>query len=214
MPNGAIHILIIDDHAVVAETIAAYLSTVAGMRVSVASSVPQALAITEVAEDLRLVLIDLHMPEMSGFQGLRRIRDLRPDLSVAILSGDESPAAVRAALNSGASGYIPKTMSAPAVLAAVQMILAGTRYAPDPRLEATGNPADTLAFSKREREVLDSVVAGRSNKEVAMTLGIVPGTVALHLTNIYRKLGAKSRSQAIRRAFDLGIYADRRDFQA
>jgi DNA-binding CsgD family transcriptional regulator len=67
-------------------------------------------------------------------------------------------------------------------------------------------------LTPRENEVLAALVAGRSNKEIAVGLGVGPGAVALHLTNIYRKLDVPHRGQAIRRAFELGLHADRRQY--
>lgn len=206
-----IHVLVADGHAFVADTFAAYLTTRAGARVSKAASVAQALALVEAAEDISLALLDLHMPDMDGVMGFRCLRDRRPDLPVAILSGDASAEIARRVLDAGANGFILKSMGGPAILAAIRLILAGERYVPANLLQAEKARAAAPAFTQREHEVLGGLVDGRSNKEIASTMQISAATVALHLTNVYRKLNVASRGQAVRRAFELGLRTDRRD---
>lgn len=206
MPYESIHLLIVHDHALVADSFEAYLTSRGEpIRVSKATSMPQALAIAEVEEDLSLALLDLHMPGMNGLTGLGHLRERRPNLPVAILSGDASPSVARMALQAGASGFIPKSLGGPAVLAAIQLILAGARYLPaDLAQEARTDHVAATGLSQREREVLHALIDGRSNKQIASAMQITSATVALHLTNVYRKLNVTTRGQAVRRAFELG----------
>lgn len=212
MPHPSLHILLVDDHAFIMDSFEAYLASVGeGIRVSKALSMAQALAIAEVAEDLDLALVDLHMPEMDGMTGLRHLRERRPDLPVAILSGDPSPGVARAALQAGANGFIPKTLGGSAVLAAMRLMLTGAHYLPaEIARQAAHDEVAAIGLSGREREVLDALVHGRSNKEIATIMRVTAATVALHLTNIYRKLSVTSRGQAVRRALELGLHPDRR----
>ena len=203
------HLLIIDDHTFIADLFAAYVkSRGKAIRVSKATSVPQALAIAEATEDLDIVLLDLDLPGMDGLTGLPALRERRPDLPIAILSGDLSAATVHAAFKAGAHGFVTKTMSGDEVIAAIRLMLSGERYVPAALAGEMAKEAPGL--TPREYEVLAGLVHGRSNKEIARVLGVSGATVALHLTNIYRKLDVTSRSQAIRRAFETGLHQDRR----
>ncbi len=207
-PARKLHILIVDDHTLVTDMLELFLGQLdQPVKVSKATSVPQALALARAAEDLALVLLDLHMPDMDGLAGLRHLRRERPEVPVVILTGDTTAAAAELALSSGASGYIAKTIGGPGILDAVRRVLAGERYLPadlQNRVAArpVGNGSDGF-LSPRERTVLDELVEGRSNKEIGERLGIAVVTVSLHLRNIYRKLNVNGRTQAVRRGLEL-----------
>jgi two-component system, NarL family, nitrate/nitrite response regulator NarL len=200
-----VHLLMVDNQAYVTDAFEAYLTTLnERFRVSTATSMPQALAVVEAAEDLAVVLLDLQMPGVGGTTGIHRLLAIRPDMRIAVISGDASVAAARAALQAGAAGFIPKTMSGPAVVAAIRLVHSGERYFP---IDALHEPAAASAFTPREREVLNALVGGKANKEIAAELRVGPGAVALHLTNIYRKLDVRTRGQAVRQALALGLHA-------
>lgn len=203
-----IHLLMVDNQAYVTDAFEAYLTTLnERFRVSKATSLPQALAVVEAAEDLAVVLLDLQVPG-GGVAGIHRLLAVRPDLRIAAISGDASVAAARAALQAGAAGFIAKTMSGPAVVAAIRLVHSGERYFPiDALHEPAAASATGPAFTPREREVLNALVGGKANKEIAAELRVGPGAVALHLTNIYRKLDVKTRGQAVRQALALGLRA-------
>lgn len=207
---AASQILIVDDHALLIDALEIHLQQLARpMRLWRATSMLQALSLREKAGPIDLALLDLHMPDMDGLEGMRRLRESTPDLPVVIMSGDDSPETVHAVLAAGASGFIPKTLKGSAFQEAIRHVLAGERYVPDsielhppaPQVEAR------LQLTAREHDVLMKLVDGQSNKEIARAIDVEPSTVALHLTHLYRKLQVTSRAQAIRRAFDLGLTA-------
>ena len=159
------------------------------------------------------MLLDLRMPGMNGLAGFRAMQKELPNTPIVIFSGDTNPDLIKASLQAGASGFIPKTMRAPAMINALRLVLSGERYVPDlAMLTGDGKPGganlDTGgAFSQltpREREVLGLLVKGNSNKQIARQLKIEEITVALHLRSIYRKLNVASRTQAVRLALQLG----------
>ena len=203
-----LHILIVDDHTLITDMLELFLGQLGRpVRVSKAASVPQALALARTADDLALVLLDLHMPDMDGLAGLRHLKRERPDVPVVILTGDVTAAAAELALTNGASGFIGKTVGGPGILHALQRVLAGERYVPSDlhnlvAARPAGNGGDGL-LSRREQGVLDELIEGRSNKEISHRLGIAVVTVSLHLRNIYRKLQVKGRTQAVRRGLEL-----------
>lgn len=207
------HVLIVDDHTLVTDMLELFLSQgERPLRVSKAVSVPQALALVRAEEGLNLVLLDLHIPDMDGFAGLRNIRHLRPDLPVVIMSGDTSLVSIQAARDGGARGYVRKTAGGTTILKALRQVLDGAEAFPadttiaDGALPASapyddGNPLRSL--SPREHDVLTELLSGKSNKEIARTLGVELVTVSMHLTHIYRKLKVTNRTQAVRLGLDL-----------
>ena len=126
------------------------------------------------------------------------IRRLSPDTRVLLISGSGrmSPAAARAA---GASGFVSKDWEAREVARAVRMVgLGQTMFAP-----TSEQPAPLL--SEREREVLDLIAAGSTNREIASSLYLSPHTVKEHTSALYRKLGARNRAEAVQRAQRVGL---------
>jgi DNA-binding NarL/FixJ family response regulator len=205
-----LHVIVADDHALIRELLERQLKDLdADVRVYHAGTLQQVLDLTRTAERLDLILLDLRMPGMNGFAGLQAVRQKRPDVPVAILSGQIDPQTIREALQAGAAGYLPKTMRATGMLNALRLILDGERYVPESALNTSvalvgGEAAGVAAFSKRERDVIKLLMLGHTNKEIARDLQIEEVTVALHLRSIYRKLAVRNRTQAVRLLLERG----------
>ena len=153
-----------------------------------------------------VVLLDMRMPEMDGLTCLERIRKYHPEVKVVMLSAVDEPEQVNAALERGASGYMLKTVRPGDLAAAVRDAVAGR--APDPLHLRDGDQneaARTAGLSEKELEVLRELARGRSNREIAKELFISEQTVKFHLRNIYRKLGASSRTEALRVAYQHNV---------
>lgn len=161
-------------------------------------------------ERFDVVLMDLHMPGWPGFDGLREVRDLQPGTPVVVISASESLSDIRGALDAGATGYIPKSSSVKVMMGALNLVFSGGIYVPPgaityggdtaPRRRATEPGADrggTYGLTQRQREVLDCLRAGKSNKQIAYELGLSEGTVKIHVTAIFKSLGVKNRTQAV-----------------
>lgn len=151
-----------------------------------------------------LVLLDLRMPGMSGVEALGALCDGFPEARVAVVSGSQDQSDILAALGAGVHGYVPKTLPAREIVAALRGILEGQIFVPPAvRLRGQGRreSADiNLAqerMTTRQREVMEEMLKGRSSKEIARTLNIAEGTVKIHLAAIYRALGVKTRAEAI-----------------
>jgi DNA-binding NarL/FixJ family response regulator len=152
-----------------------------------------------------LVLVDLRMPGMSGAEALAALRDGFPEARVAVVSAWEERAEILAALAAGVHGYIPKSLSAAEIAAAIQDILDGKIYVPaamgkrEPGapLESQSNTLNSEKLTQRQKEVLGELLKGRSSKEIARTLDIAEGTVKIHLAAIYRTIGVRTRAEAI-----------------
>ena len=201
-----LHVIVADDHALIRELLERQLKELdADVHVYHAGTLQQVLELVGTAERLDLILLDLRMPGMNGFAGLQAVRQRRPDVPVAILSGQIEPQTIREALQAGAAGYLPKTMRAAGMLNALRLILDGERYVPESALSpSTAGDAGTADFSRRERDVIKQLILGHTNKEIARDLQIEEVTVALHLRSIYRKLDVRNRTQAVRVLLERG----------
>jgi DNA-binding NarL/FixJ family response regulator len=195
-----LRVLVVDDHDVVHW----------GFRVLFGEQpwVQRCLAARTGAEALELLpslhpdvaLVDLFLSNESGADVCASIRKASPSTRVLLISGAGrmSPAAARAA---GASGFVSKDWAAGEVARAVRMVGLGmTMFAP-----TSQQPAPLL--SEREREVLDLVAAGSTNREIAQALFLSPHTVKEHTSALYRKLGARNRAEAVQRAQRVGLLA-------
>lgn len=152
-----------------------------------------------------LVLLDVRMPGMDGLTVLERLRERHPKLRVAMLSAVDDPAVVKAALNRGASAFIVKHIDPRDLAAAVRQAVEGAVFQPLGLLENANPALDKMELSKRELTILHALQSGLSNKQIAKELFLAEQTVKFHLTNIYRKLGVNSRTEAVRYAYEHGL---------
>lgn len=153
-----------------------------------------------------LIILDMRMPGMSGCSGLRRMMAIAGGTPVAIISGMLSPAEAREVMREGAAGFLPKTMPLHDLESAIKTLLDGGRYVPSYLMvkkdaEAVASraaPANASELTARERQVLDELMQGWSNKEIAGNLGITEITVKSHLMHLFRKINARNRTDAVR----------------
>jgi len=162
---------------------------------------------------LSLILLDRVMPGMGGLEGLASLREQAPDTPIVVMSASEEPDHVWESLQNGAQGYIPKSSSEEIMRGALQLVLSGGTYLPptllrNSRAEPLNDSSKTWAFdvpsvsqsselTKRQREVLALLVKGKSNKQIAGTLGIAEATVHTHVNAIFRILNVNNRTQAV-----------------
>ena len=195
-----LRVLVVDDHDVVHWGFKLLLTEQPWVeRCLTARTVNEALQLTRRYEP-HVALIDLFLGEHSGAELCETIRREVPSTRVLLISGAGwiSPQAAKAA---GASGFVSKDWSADDVAMAVRMVGKGmTVFAP--RSEAPSAP-----LSEREREVLALMSSGATNKEIAERLFLSPHTVKEHTSSLFRKLGARNRTEAVLRAERLGLSA-------
>jgi DNA-binding NarL/FixJ family response regulator len=197
-----LHLLVVDDHAVVRMGLAGLLAQLdQGCEVSEAANLNEALAVLAARPDVGLVLLDLHLDAGVGGSGdpLRALRELRrrhPLLPVAVVSGDPSAALAAQALNEGASAWLPKSSEARVFASALRVVLEGGSYVPAGLLSASRQPG-TQGLTPRQLDVLEQLVRGHSNKEIARSLGMAEPTVKAHLVTVFRVLGVRNRAEAV-----------------
>lgn len=143
-----------------------------------------------------VVLLDLRLPGMDGIQVIKALRAEAPNVRIIMLSSYGGGDDVTRAIQAGASGYVLKNMPLQQVLEAVRVVHLGGQYIPRD-ISSRMSQRMHCDMSPREIEVLRLIAQGRSNKEIGAELGIVEGTVKAHVTNIFGKLGAADRTQAI-----------------
>lgn len=146
-----------------------------------------------------LVLLDLKLPDSLGLQGLRRFLAGAPEARVAVFSATEDPVIVEQALALGALGYVPKSARSADILDTVLTLLAGgapQRACREPRAEYAAAPG-TESLNPTQLRVLELVLAGHSNQQIADVLGLALGTVKNSVSSVMLKLDAQSRLHLI-----------------
>jgi two-component system response regulator NreC len=211
--SNPITIVLGDDHNIVLKGLRALLESQPGF--TVIGEATDGLKVSDLAESLKpdVLVVDLMMPGLSGFDVARRVVKRLPKTRVIILSMYSSEPHVVEALQSGAMAYVVKDASPEELANAIREVYAGRRYlsAPysneliDTYLKRPGgiDPYDTL--TPREREVLHLVAEGLTSGEIAGRLFISPRTAESHRANLMRKLGLRSRTDLVRFAFQRGI---------
>ena len=202
-------VLIADDHDLLRDTLVLFLEGQGAITTSTAADLDQARNLIETEAPYDLVLLDLNMPGMNGLSGLKRAMALKDGQRVALMSGAATRQIAEQALEAGAAGFVPKTLSAKSMINAVKFMAMGEQYAPIEFMTAAETEAPhPLAekLSPRERQVLKGLTEGKSNKEIARDLAISEPTVKLHMKTLYRKLEVTNRTQAALAAREAGLY--------
>lgn len=205
--TGSIRVLIVDDHAMVRSGLKNFIYGYEWMElVGEAKNGTEAVTFC-VDNDVDVVLMDMMMPIMDGDEATRRIMALEKSTKVIILTSFHEHDMVEKALQAGASGYLLKNVSAEELAAAVRAAHVGrSTLAPEATealIEATRQkPAVGFDLTDREREILALLVKGLSNGAISDQLSISMATVKFHLTNVFTKLGAKNRVEAVTKALE------------
>jgi DNA-binding NarL/FixJ family response regulator len=205
MKANAVRIMIVDDHPLMRVGIAAIINACDDMAVVAQCATGEEAVRLHLQCAPELVLMDLRLPKMSGVEAIRAIRMHTPRVRFVVLTTYEGDEDIYQALEAGASGYLIKGMPHEALIEALRKVHAGRRFLPPPvtRALATRQPEGEL--SPREREVLQLLVAGRSNREIAAELGIKEATVKSHVSVILMRLDVADRTQAVLTALRRGL---------
>jgi DNA-binding NarL/FixJ family response regulator len=210
-----VHLLLIDDHALFREGLKFLLRGLdEELAIDEAGSVAAAVAKRDTPYDL--VLLDLNLPGVGNLEALASIRNTFPQAPVVVLSGEDEPRMIRATIEHGAMGFVPKSSTPEILIQALRLILAHGVYLPVSALAsddgptaavpAQGDPEKLLHnLSPRQIEVLHCVIRGQPNKLIARTLDLSESTVKAHLSAVLRTLGARNRTEAVYAAAKLGL---------
>jgi len=207
-------VIVADDHPLFRTAIKEALKASQGETTFLeASSFETLQELVEKNQDVDLVLLDLHMPGVSGFSGLVYLCKRYPSVPVVIISANEDPMVIQRALDHGAAGFIPKSSNLKTITSAINDILMGEVWAPvSKQSNLPGNNVSELALAERmaqltpqQFKVLMMVSQGLLNKQIAYDMGISEATVKAHVTAIMHKLGVSNRTQAVLAASKLDV---------
>lgn len=204
-------LLIADDHALFREGMRHVLRSLGeSVVVMEASNSDSAIRAVKEHPDMDLVLLDLNMPGKDGFSALELFSRHYPALPVVILSASTRRSDMQRALDMGAMGFIPKESTGSVVINALRLVMSGSIYVP-PALAGMGSPDSfhsekrNAELTARQLEVLQFMVEGRSNKDIARHMNLAEATVKMHVTAILKALNADNRTQAVVVADRLGL---------
>jgi DNA-binding NarL/FixJ family response regulator len=212
------NILVVDDHALIRDALRGVLAELRD-DASIFEAPDSRRAMQSIAEhpDLDLVLLDLGLPDRSGFDVLAELRERYPAISVVVLSASDKRDDIARALDLGALGFIPKSASREVMLSAFRLIFSGGIYVPPEILgpaqaaratAARSSPpasAAELGLTERQEDVLGLMMKGKSNKAICRALGLAEPTVKNHVTAILKALKASNRTEAVIAAGELGL---------
>ena len=209
MSEGPIRVVIADDHALVREGTAELLERSGGIRVvGQAADGEEAVRLVQALRP-DVLLVDIGMPVLDGFETTRKARTVSPSTSVLALTAHQEEPYVLAMLEAGAAGYITKSARGAEVVGAVRAAAAGetvfssgaAAHVVGRMLGRGGAPAP---LTGRELDVLRAAARGLGNKQIAAELAMSPRTVQTHLTHVFAKLGVASRTEAVLRGIEAG----------
>jgi DNA-binding NarL/FixJ family response regulator len=198
-------ILIVDDHPVVREGLSSMLTREPG--VIVVATVAGGRAAIELLKnvDVDIALVDLRMPGMSGIESIRELRRVSPKTKSIVLSSFESDEEIYQAVEAGARGYLLKDMDSQAILGGIREVFCGGSCFPHSVTMRLAERKRRVDLSPREKEILELVVKGFTNKEIASALRLSQFTVRNHLNHLTSKLQVSDRTEAAFFAIQTGL---------
>lgn len=218
--QALLRILLADDHAMVRDGMRVFLEMMdSKVDLREAETLDAALTLFPADQPPDLALLDLHMPGMNQFDGIKKVRETHPTTRVAVVSGYYDRKIIDGVIAAGAHGFVPKTSTGKSLLSALRIILEGETYVPHGLLNdgatnplprampqsAPDGPNPLGLLSERELEILRLVVDGKTNKQIGRQIDLSEITVKGHLRLAYRKIGAANRADAVRIALSQGF---------
>jgi len=203
--KDAIRVLVVEDHNVVRQGLVALLGLVEGIRV-VGEASDGAEAIAQFRKHQPdVTLVDLRLPKIGGVEVIQRVREETPQARFVVLTTYDGDEDIYRALKSGAKAYLLKGMTTDELITTIREVHAGRSHIPPAIAERLAERMGTEDLTPREAEVLEQIVSGKSNKEIAAELEISEATVKTHINTLLSKLGVTDRTQAATAAIRRGI---------
>ncbi len=213
-------ILLVDDHCLFREGMR-YVLQQLQERVEIfeASNFPDALKQAEQHPELDLALVDLNMPGSEGPISIKFFHQRFPHIPVVVVSGEDGRGNMEKVMNYGAMGFVCKSSTAPVMLSALNLVLAGGVYVPPQLLQQQEMHPNSMpehvdkrslntneyGLTSRQMQVLTHLAEGLSNKQIAQEVNLAEGTVKIHVAAVYQVLRVNSRMEAVRVAEQLGL---------
>jgi DNA-binding NarL/FixJ family response regulator len=200
-----IRVLIADDHVTVLEGIAAIISRQPDMEIAADAANGRAAVELWQRHHPDVALIDLRMPELDGVETIRQIRAHDALARIIILTTFDTDHDLVNAVKAGAKGYLLKDSRREELLEAIRKVHRGETCLPPALVEKLATGLSRESLTEREREVLEHLARGKSNKEIGTLLGVSETTIKSHVGSIFRKLDVLSRTEAIAAASRQGL---------
>ncbi|WP_254053663.1 response regulator [Singulisphaera sp. GP187] len=201
----AITILVVDDHFVVRSGLAASLGLEADLTVVAEAECGEAALTLYRQHRPAVVLMDLMLTGLNGIGATEQLRSEFPEAKVIIFSTFARNEEIYQAMRAGAKGYLLKTAPRAELLTAIRTVSAGNSYLPPLLTERLAERLTQSELTPREREILQLIRRGLSNKEIGAALFIAEDTVKRHVSNLMQKLQAGDRAQAVAEALRRGL---------
>jgi len=201
----SIRVLVVEDHNVVRQGLVALLNVAEGMEV-VAEAADGVEAITQFRKHHPdVTLMDLRLPRMSGVDAIERIRMETPQARFIVLTTYDGDEDIYRALKAGAKAYLLKGMTSEDLIRTIHTVHAGKSHIPAAIAERLAERMGAQDLTPREFDVLEQIVHGKSNREIAAELEVSEATVKTHINSLLSKLGVSDRTQAATAAIQRGI---------
>jgi len=210
-PDRVIRVGVAEDHPLAREGLVQLLESADDIViVGEAADGEEALKLADsVAGEPDIFLVDIRLPGIDGLEVTRRLSDEHPDVRVIILTANEDPAYATEAMKAGAKAYVLKSAEGEEVLDTVRMVAHGhavlDRNVWNALAEQGRSRGEQFGLTAREMDVLSLLGKGYRNREIADSLGLSPTTVKSHVARIFKRLGVSDRTDAVVKAFRLGI---------
>lgn len=205
MTTEQIRVLVVEDHHVVRQGLVALLSVEDGLEV-VAQAADGVEAIAQFRKHQPAVtLIDLRLPRLSGVEVIERVRMETPGARFIVLTTYDGDEDIYRALQAGARAYLLKGMTSEELVSTIRAVHAGRQHIPPAVAQRLAERVGMEELTQRELDVLEQIVRGKSNKEIAAELEISEATVKTHINSLLSKLGVSDRTQAATAAIQRGI---------
>ena len=200
-----IKVMVVDDHPLMRVGVASIVNARSDMTVVAQAGTGEEAVTLFFKHKPDVTLMDLRLPGMSGVDSIRSIRETHPRARFVVLTTYEGDADIHRALEAGAQGYVIKGMPYQTLVEALQRVHTGGRFLPPPVARALASRMPDSELSAREQEVLTLLASGKSNKDIASTLGITEATVKCHVSAILLRLNVSDRTEAVVTALHRGL---------
>ncbi|MGO9862697.1 MAG: response regulator [Terriglobales bacterium] len=200
-----IKVMVVDDHPLMRVGVAAIINARPNMTVVAQTGTGEEAVALFHQHKPDITLMDLRLPKMSGVDAILAIRARYPESRFVVLTTYEGDEDIHRAFDAGARGYVIKGMPYQTLIDALVRVHSGGRFLPPPVVRALESRMPDSDLSPREQEVLQLLVNGRSNKEIASQLGITNATVKCHVSTILMRLNVSDRTQAVVAALQRGL---------